>query len=152
LFSVQLVPHLNFGEGQRLVSMRLSNIEWSCWSKRIPDMKYSKILAVGVCSILPVHLAVAQNTAYGTDALQDNTGNGNSAFGYYALAGNTTGSSNTASGAQALSTNTSGNANTAYGFQALFTNILGGGNTAVGCRSLYLNTNSDNTATGYGTL
>jgi hypothetical protein len=111
--------------------------------------------------------AFAQNTAYGTGALQSNTtgtdasafgfnalynnttGGGNTASGYGALSGNTTGSSNTASGYGALSDNTTGNFNTASGVDALTSNTTGNGNTASGVDVLFSNTTGNsNTASG----
>lgn len=78
----------------------------------------------------------AQNTAYGTDALAQNTsGYWNSAFGYYALYGNQTGYENTG-----------------VGYLALYSNQNGVGNTAVGGKALYSNLSNYNTATGYGAL
>src|SRR5215813_12781013 len=53
------------------------------------------------------------NTAYGYAALEGNTGDNNTATGYYALADNTTGTNNTASGYWALVMNSTGGNNTA---------------------------------------
>ena len=79
------------------------------------------------------------------------TGDGNTAFGTYALYSNTSGNNNTAVGAFALDVNASGNNNTALGMYAL-TNASGSNNTAVGTYAdqYSQNTNaSNNTAIGY---
>ncbi len=55
------------------------------------------------------------NTAGGTDALFNNTGADNTAFGWGALRSNTTGGKNTATGAWSLSHNTRGTQNMATG-------------------------------------
>ena len=98
--------------------------------------------------------AIAQNTAYGTGALENNTtGAYNSAFGFNALNANTLGTANTATGISALGLNTAGFYNTATGGYALNQNDSGYFNTATGYQSLSSNTTGDaNTATGYTTL
>ena len=107
------------------------------------------------------------NTAYGDNALLNNTGIGNSAFGAAALEFNTSASYSTAVGQNALQNNLSsiaayntaigwsslganfsGYGNTATGYQALFGNISGILNTANGGEALYNNNGSNNTATG----
>src|SRR5262249_39243861 len=66
------------------------------------------------------------NTAYGASALTNgNSGFGNTATGFAALLGNTTGSRNTASGVEALESNSSGSYNTTYGAYALTSNSTG---------------------------
>jgi hypothetical protein len=94
------------------------------------------------------------NTATGTDALQDNsTGSQNTANGVGALMNNTTGLSNTASGFYALAFNTTGVANTASGISALQDNTTGGDNTATGGGALGSNTTgSYNMASGASAL
>jgi hypothetical protein len=91
----------------------------------------------------------AQNTAFGTDALDQNTsGTDNSAFGYYALFTNATGSDNTAVGGKALYSNTA-SYNTATGYGALYSNSSGANNVADGFKALLSNTTgSSNTAEG----
>jgi len=91
----------------------------------------------------------AQNTAFGTDALDQNTsGTDNSAFGYYALFTNATGSDNTAVGGKALYGNTA-SYNTATGYGALYSNSSGANNVADGFKALLSNTTgSSNTAEG----
>jgi hypothetical protein len=114
--------------------------------------------------------AAAQNTAFGAEALPNNTtGIGNSAFGTFALFENTTGSENTANGTTALAANTTGhdntasgafalannkgNDNTASGSSALLNNTMGLNNTASGALSLSSNTTANNnTATGVQAL
>ena len=98
--------------------------------------------------------AVAQNTAYGTDALNSiTTGVGNAAFGYQSLYSNTTGDYNTANGMNALYSNTTGHRNTANGNYALVSNTTGNYNTANGTSALYYNTTGNyNTANGYSAL
>ena len=89
------------------------------------------------------------NTVQGDDALINNTGSDNTAFGFNALFSNTTGSSNTANGESALFSNTEGFYNTASGFAALLNNTTGNENTATGLDALLSNTEGFyNTATG----
>jgi Chaperone of endosialidase len=101
-----------------------------------------------------VGTAAAQNTAYGTGALSNNTtGTNLSAFGSDALFSNTTGNDNTASGFKALYHNTIGQYNTAIGIYALLGNTEGSYNTASGTGALGANsTGYSNTASGYGAL
>jgi hypothetical protein len=73
-----------------------------------------------------VTAALAQDTAFGTGALQSNTtGADNSAFGFDALFASTTGLDNSASGFLALKNNTTGGFNTAIGDEALSSNTIG---------------------------
>lgn len=113
---------------------------------------------------------IATNTAFGLNALQENTtGNRNTAIGNTALPVNTTGQQNTAIGALALNLNITGNGNTAvgdgalqrnknssnsaFGVGALGYNTDGNYNTACGMSSLSLNTTGVyNTAVGYQAL
>ncbi len=94
------------------------------------------------------------NTAFGYQALRDNTSGGyNTAIGLGALRDNTTGYVNTASGAWALYSNTTGDHNTATGFMALYSNTIGDHNTANGYLALKDNTLGNfNTASGFATL
>ncbi len=113
----------------------------------------------------------ADNTAYGTGALQSGTTTGveDSAFGFDALYSTTTGVGNTATGVNALYANrvgyyntadgvgalteNSAYENTATGFQSLHSNTTGFNNTADGAYTLYLSTTgSNNTAVGYEAL
>ena len=55
-------------------------------------------------------------------ALQNNTTNNNSAFGYAALKNNTIGTSNSAFGYKALFANTTGFRNNAFGYKSLTAN------------------------------
>jgi trimeric autotransporter adhesin len=95
-----------------------------------------------------------ENTAFGEQALRDNTiGSDNTAVGADALQNNTSGENNTAVGAEALENNMTGNNNTAVGFQTLHFNTTGIANTASGFQALALNTTGDgNTASGNGAL
>ena len=93
--------------------------------------------------------AVSSNTAVGNIALASNsTGVQNAAFGTYALNANT-GSYNAGLGYAALSGNISGSANIGVGVQSLGSNSTGSNNTAVGYQSLLSTTASNNTAVGY---
>ena len=74
----------------------------------------------------PTMSDATHSTAGGTDALFNNTGFYNTAFGDTALFKNTGGVENTAVGFNALVENTTGNTNTATGFEALFSNNTGG--------------------------
>ncbi len=88
-------------------------------------------------------------TSYGYQALVNNTGTFNAAFGHSAMNANTSGYYNTAVGASAMLFNTSGFQNAAVGEAALFSNVGGHDNTAVGRRAMFSNTNGvNNTATG----
>jgi hypothetical protein len=89
------------------------------------------------------------NTAVGSNALENNMGNvffgaANTATGATALASNTTGSGNTATGAGALEFNTTANNNTAIGETALTGNTTGSNNTAIGFQALTSNTTGSN--------
>jgi hypothetical protein len=89
------------------------------------------------------------NTVQGNDALLNNTGFNNTAFGLEALKVNTTGSGNTASGSDALFRNITGEENTATGYTALIGNTTGSFNTATGAGALGNNTTGyRNTANG----
>jgi hypothetical protein len=94
------------------------------------------------------------NTAFGTNALSDNTdGYYNSALGYNALAANTAGSNNSALGTGSLEANTTGSKNSALGAGSLVANTTGSKNSALGAGSLAANTTgSNNTAVGYSSL
>jgi hypothetical protein len=97
--------------------------------------------------------AVAQNTAFGTDALKFNTtGLGNVAIGQLALNSNTTGNGNTAIGQGALNLNATGGANTAIGNGSLYYNTIGNSNTALGASALVgITTGSNNIGIGTST-
>ena len=93
------------------------------------------------------------NNAFGYKALQSNTAGGsNDAFGDWALNANTTGSSNDAFGDWALNANTTGNSNDAFGVGALNNNTEGSDNSAFGFGALRMNTASGNSAFGSQTL
>ncbi len=91
------------------------------------------------------------NSAFGSQALTNNTGTDNTAIGVYTLLVNTDGSYNTALGSNALY-NSNGYDNTATGAYALASNT-GDHNTASGAYALYSNIGGyQNTATGYFAL
>ena len=93
------------------------------------------------------------NTACGYEALELNTGDGNSAFGNDALRSNSSGEKNTALGNEALENNTTANHSTAVGHHALTTNTTGTQNVAVGSECLQdCSTGSNNTAVGTYTM
>ena len=75
------------------------------------------------------------NVAIGRHTLPSNTGDGNTASGYYAMRNNVTGSYNTAAGAYALKSTTSGSYNTASGYYSLRA-AMSDNNTASGAYSL----------------
>lgn len=94
-----------------------------------------------------------ENTSFGLEALPNNNGTSNAAFGRWTLLNNTTGNYNMGVGTQALVSNTSGSNNTASGLQSLGYNITGNNNTGTGFQALYLNTIGDNnTAFGLSSL
>lgn len=122
--------------------------------------KKSLVIKIG---ILPVLITVilsfyfisgtAQNTKYGTNALQHNTsGTYNTAIGYYSMYNNTSGFENSSSGAYSMYSNTTGIQNTSHGAFSLYLNNTGSGNTATGDFSLYNNKASGNTATGISAM
>jgi trimeric autotransporter adhesin len=92
------------------------------------------------------------NTAYGQNALPNNSGSNNSAFGFNALRDNNGGSFNTGVGANSLANNTTGDYNTAFGDSALTFNETGISNTAIGDSALVNNKSDNNTATGHSAL
>jgi hypothetical protein len=89
------------------------------------------------------------NVGVGKQALNSNTNNNNTAFGYRAAYTNSSGSANTALGMQALYTNSSGANNTSVGINSMYFNVSGSNNTAIGRDALQSNTASNNTAIGY---
>jgi hypothetical protein len=92
------------------------------------------------------------NTADGQSAMPFVTGEGNSAFGAFALFSTISNNFNTAVGAGALDLNTA-DGNTAVGAAALLFNTTGGTNTAVGVDALFSNTTGgSNTAVGASAL
>jgi hypothetical protein len=76
------------------------------------------------------------NTHYGTDSLNTNTGANNSAFGAYAAYSNLDASNNTAVGSNSLFYNTTGSNNTSVGAGSLCNNDVGSLNTAIGSSAL----------------
>ena len=100
------------------------------------------------------------NTAVGVNALYFNQANGNCAFGYFALSGNTTATQNSAFGFGALASNTLGTDNTAVGDGALASARQERHNTAIGSGALGTLTDTFNgqpnpgedTAIGYHAL
>jgi hypothetical protein len=94
----------------------------------------------------------ANYNAIGLNSLANNTGLGNSAFGYNALAANTAASNNSAFGYYALAVNTTGGQNSAFGTNVLRSNITGAHNSAFGNHALYYNTASYNSAVGHQAL
>jgi hypothetical protein len=92
------------------------------------------------------------NVFVGFRAGNVNTGSNVTAYGTDALRNNTSGSSNTAFGADALTSNTTAIFNTAVGVQALSSNTTGADNTAMGALSLSSNNATNNSAFGYAAL
>ena len=118
-------------------------------------MKKIGIAILAVClGTLGSMAAQAQNTKYGTGALnKDTSGTGNSAFGYDPLYWNTTGSFNSAFGEGSLTQNSAGSGNTADGVWSLYYNTTGNNNAAFGYESLQHNTTGiENTAAGVQAL
>jgi hypothetical protein len=92
-------------------------------------------------------------TAFGYQALQQNSGIWNTAIGFSAMAANTTGIANTAIGDEALVNNVDGRGNIAVGASALFSNSSGSDNAATGYAAIFENTSGgDNTAYGFDAL
>ncbi len=109
-------------------------------------------IALGSGAMQNITNSRLQNTAIGTNALNNNSGGSfNLAMGAQALQSNTSGSSNTAIGAQALNANTGGSGNTAFGQGSLIINNAGQNNTGVGFNTLVKNTSGNNNiAVGQG--
>jgi hypothetical protein len=109
------------------------------------------VTTLGVDAVSPAPDGCYPNftTAEGCNALNSlNTGAGNTALGWYALATNIDGSFNTGVGSGAL-TLTTGGSNTAVGAAALLLNNIGSDNTAVGTDALVMNdAGSSNEAMG----
>ena len=81
------------------------------------------------------------------------TGDGNTAFGAYALNKSTTARENTAIGDYSLFANTTGNVNVAAGSYSLQHNTTGGSNIAIGYYSMSENTiGSTNTTVGFDAM
>src|SRR5580693_2356930 len=95
---------------------------------------FSCLLAVCLLTVGGIDVAAAQSgdTKYGTNALENDLGSANSAFGYYALQASTTSAGNTATGYEALYSDTTGGSNTADGDGAMQNNTTGEQNVAVG--------------------
>jgi hypothetical protein len=93
------------------------------------------------------------STADGDNALLNNSGVGNSAFGWFSLVSNTTASNNTGVGAGTLVLNNA-DSNTAVGTAALLLNTVGAGpntgtqNVAVGTAAMVFNTGGANDSEG----
>jgi len=82
-----------------------------------------------------------QNTAVGNSALRENTSaSNNTSVGFFALASNTTGTQNVAVGANALDANTTASQNVAVGWNSLGVNTTGANNIAIGKSALSGNT------------
>jgi trimeric autotransporter adhesin len=114
-------------------------------------IKFTKMKKLTFLSLITFSLvnAIAQNTAYGTGALTNNTtGTYNSAFGNNALHLNTIGAQNAAFGEGALSSMTVGYRNIGIGLGALGSNVAGGGNIAIGVNTLQSSSSSANVAIG----
>ena len=121
--------------------------------KGILCVSMAALLVVALLGTGTVIAGPTENTAFGTGALPDGTGDFSSAFGFDALNSNTTGQDNTATGTGALEMNSTGNENTAIGAFTLANNSMGFSNTAIGTAALTANTTgSDNTGTGDGAL
>jgi hypothetical protein len=88
------------------------------------------------------------NSGFGFGTLNANTGDNNTAIGYYSMGLNTSGASNSALGFQALYNNTTASNNTAVGYQAGFSNTTSQGNTLVGYQAGYATTGELNTFVG----
>jgi hypothetical protein len=119
-------------------------------------IRISWVMAACICVCLMVLVTAAvvpaladNNTAYGTNAGQDDGGSGfDTSFGYYTASNNCFGSYNTATGAQAGQYQQGSN-NTATGVNALRGPFCDCQNSKVGCP---LMEGSDNTATGVSAL
>lgn len=96
------------------------------------------------------NVSVGYRALRGSTTASNNTGTGNSVFGYQAMVNNTSGSRNVASGYNSLYNNTTGSNNVASGTNALYANTTGINNVASGYLSLRNNTTGNfNVANGY---
>jgi hypothetical protein len=129
--------------------MRTAASFYSCLTAAVLFVLSSAAIAAAQCS---GDESLGDNVCFGTGALgsySSDTG-GNSAFGYDALYNNT-GGPNTAIGDSALLQNTLGSENTAIGWSALGENTTGEGNTAIGVSALdYNKSGSNNIGIGAG--
>lgn len=105
--------------------------------------------AFGLGALL-VNATGGENTAFGTNALRDNTASDNHAFGWEALAACTSGGSNTAFGGSALQGLTTGFNNSAFGNNVLKSLTTGENNIVVGIDSGYAPLNNTAFATVAG--
>jgi len=146
-------------------------------SKNTPILPVLIALTLPCFALTPQARATCQegclpnsNTAFGENALINNTGSFNTAIGFQALTTNLSGSYNTATGAYALSantlgydniaigpyalsSNTTGSDNIAQGENALLNNVSGAANIAIGINALDENeTGYSNTAVGFAAL
>ena len=93
------------------------------------------------------------STAFGDNALSNNTGNYNTAIGSDALPLNGTGTNNVGIGAFSLASNVSGQSNVAIGMQSMADSVSSFGSTAVGYNALNKNIGGENnTAVGNASL
>ena len=118
----------NFGANNTFVGASAGNMSMDTGSA-------TDNTAVGA-SALNADTTGADNSAFGSQALRNNTSYYNSAFGFQALQNNTTGGANNAFGTFALSANTTGGQNAAFGYQALSANTTGIYNSAFGFGAL----------------
>lgn len=96
---------------------------------------------------------VKGNTSLGFQALNNPTGNNNTAIGYQSMLAGTTASGNVALGFASMFRTTSGHHNVALGDSAFYDNTTGSLNTATGYLAMFRNiSGSENTAYGYNTL
>lgn len=114
-------------------------------------------VSAGACTFNLTATAIgcgaSYNTGVGTQALQQNQADFNSAFGFNALQYNTTGTQNTALGFQTLNFSLVDLNNTAVGYASMATLNGGSNNTAVGANTLLVSTTGQyNTALGTSSL
>ncbi|PWU08111.1 MAG: hypothetical protein C5B50_30230 [Verrucomicrobia bacterium] len=100
-------------------------------------------------AVLTNNVSGGQEIGIGTLALANDSGFGNTALGFEALASNNNGINNTAVGYKALQSNTTGIQNTAVGIFALNANTTGNGNTATGDDALGSNTSGNNNSRNF---
>lgn len=101
-------------------------------------------VVIGNSAMSAAGTAVTNCVAIGSNALLNNTTDGNLAIGRRAMESNTTGTTNMGIGWLSLFSNTVGNNNTAIGSFSLYYNTTGVLNTAVGSNAFFNNTTASN--------
>jgi hypothetical protein len=164
LSSAQYRKPLSAGKPSNFANTALSNLTSTSINKSlVPNANNTLSLGNGIAGWKDLYLngtvylgsdaflsGPIDNTFTGRGAGLNNTGDGNTAYGFQAMYSSNTGAYNTAMGYGSLVNNTNGGSNTSVGFQTLYANNAGYGNTAIGRLALGNSTDKDlNTGLGY---